>query len=57
MPAADDRRRCLLTVCTSIAEARDDPGEAGTSLFVEPLLWMQAELDNGTIQGKLYCPG
>ena len=43
--------------CCPCAETRDDPGEAGTSLFVEPLQWMQAELDHGEVQGKLYCPG
>ena len=43
--------------CLLYAETRDDPGEVGTSLFVEPLQWMQAELDNGNVQGKLYCPG
>ena len=43
--------------CCACAETRDDPGEVGTSLFVEPLQWMQAELDHGQVQGKLYCPG
>ena len=43
--------------CCTCAETRDDPGEVGTSLFVEPLQWMQAELDHGEVQGKLYCPG
>jgi hypothetical protein len=43
--------------CLGCAETRDDPGEVGTSLFVEPLQWMQPELDNGSVQGKLYCPG
>lgn len=52
-----DRQCGILTYSAGIAEMRDDPGEAGTSLFVEPLQWMQAELDNAAIQGKLYCPG
>ena len=33
----------------------EEPEEAGTSLFVEPLQWMTA-LQSGSVQGKLYCP-
>jgi hypothetical protein len=38
------------------ASAGPDPEEAGTSLFVEPMRWM-SELQSGSVQGKLYCPG
>ncbi|KAG4305334.1 hypothetical protein PORY_001504 [Pneumocystis oryctolagi] len=27
-----------------------------THLFLEPLIWMKKELDNGNIEGKLNCP-
>ena len=57
--AASAAASCFTEVlaCCLCAETRDDPGEVGTSLFVEPLQWMQAELGHGNVQGKLYCPG